>query len=125
MPRPLLQDQIDDWVSAESPWIRQGNGDTRIYPAVEKEIGPLDTDPGKAELTALYVSPRHVGRNRHDAQAEVEALSGEADIHALHLSSTLNAVGFYERTGFVRQYDSSYTLPCGTVLPCVRMMKRL
>jgi len=125
---PYSQDQIDDWVSALNP-----HGYVKVMEtlefilAVEKEIVGLSIlDPGKAELTALYVSPRHVGQGIGTMLvAEVEALSGEADIHALHLSSTLNAVGFYERTGFVRQYDSSYTLPCGTVLPCVRMMKRL
>jgi len=125
---PYSREQIDDWIGSLNPAGYVKAMETlEFILAVEKDIVGLSIlDPEKAELTALYVSPRHIGRGiGRMLVAEVEALSRETGIYRLRLSSTLNAVGFYERMGFVRRYDSSYTLPCGTVLPCVRMMKRL
>lgn len=125
---PYSQEQIDDWISALKPdgYIKAMEMLEFIL-AVERDIVGLSIfDPGKGELTALYVSPRHAGHGiGMMLVAEVEALAAEAGISRLHLNSTLNAVGFYERAGFVRHGDSSYTLPCGTVLPCVKMMKIL
>lgn len=121
-------EQINDWIDALKPEGYVKAMETLEFMlAVEGEIVGLSIfDPEKAELTALYVSPRHVGQGiGRELVTEVEALSREAGIFELHLNSTLNAVLFYERMGFVRQGDSAYALPCGTVLPCVRMAKRL
>lgn len=122
------QDQIEDWIGALKPdgYIKAIET-LEFMIAVEEDIVGLSIfDPGKAELTALYVSPRHTGQGIGTMLVtEVEALSREARIYELSLNSTLNAVRFYERKGFVRQRDSSYTLPCGTVLQCVRMIKRI
>jgi hypothetical protein len=43
----------------------------------------------------------------------------------LHLSSTLNAVAFYEAHGYVLIERSSVTLGDGTPLPCAKMSKSL
>jgi GNAT superfamily N-acetyltransferase len=120
--------QIDDWVGALKP-----EGYVKAMEALEFMLADEEDivvqsifDPEKAELRALYVSPLHAGQGIGMALiTEVEALSREDGIFELHLNSTLNAVHFYERIGFVREHFWSYILPCGTMLPCVRMSKKL
>jgi GNAT superfamily N-acetyltransferase len=89
-------------------------------------VGMCIFNAEKAEITALYVSPPHVGKGVGTALVrEVEAMAREGGLRELHHRSTLNAVGFYEKMGYSRIEWSVYVLPGGTELPCMIMAKCL
>ncbi len=83
-------------------------------------------DLGQSLINATYVSPkavrRGVGRRLVEA---MEQLAKQGGVSRLQLNSTLNAVPFYERLGYVQRGASSNRLPTGTELPCVVMTKDL
>ena len=86
-------------------------------------FGHLDQKKGRIE--DLYVSPRYVGLGI--GKTILLALEREAEelgLKILHLSSTLNAVPFYERGGYRSQNHSKHLLPSG-LLTCILMTKEL
>ena len=89
-------------------------------------LGLCIADPAGAEVMALYVAPRAVGRGvgRTLLGAAEELMSG-AGLGRVRLNSTLNAVGFYLAQGYRRGEEGSHRLPGGILLPCVGMEKEL
>lgn len=83
-------------------------------------------DLSQSLINATYVSPkavrRGVGRRLVEAMEDV---AKEGGVLRLHLNSTLNAVPFYERLGYVQKEASYNRLPTGAELPCVVMTKNL
>jgi GNAT superfamily N-acetyltransferase len=83
-------------------------------------------DPKESLINATYVSPKTVRRGIGRGLVEtMENAARQAGVSQLHLSSTLNAVAFYERLGFVQVKAASNRLPTGVELPCVTMTKDL
>jgi putative acetyltransferase len=83
-------------------------------------------DLGDSLINATYVRPdaagRGVGRRLIE---EMEGIAIQNGASRLRLRSTLNAVPFYERLGFVRQKAAFNRLPTGIELPCILMTKDL
>jgi putative acetyltransferase len=83
-------------------------------------------DPNTALINATYVSPREVGRGVGRALLEaMEAEATQGGFSQTRLNATLNAVGFYERTGYVQHGLDQNRLPSGVELPCIDMRKNL
>lgn len=121
-------EQIDDWLSAVKPkgYIAAMELCDFMVAMDGGIVGLCIFNAAKAEITALYVSPRAAGRGvGRLLLQEAEALAREGRIRGLHLKSTLNAVSFYEHMGFTRIERVVYVLPSGTELPCVLMEKHL
>jgi putative acetyltransferase len=80
--------------------------------------------PSRGEVVAMYVHPEHartgIGTRLFREIEQVAAASGLA---AMHLSSSLSAVSFYERLGFVAGPRSVHRLGNGTEIPCVAMTR--
>jgi N-acetylglutamate synthase-like GNAT family acetyltransferase len=77
-------------------------------------------------IEAIYVSPTCVRLGVGTILLErLEEAAREIGINSLHVCSTLNAVGFYERNGYQAKGKTVYRLPPHIDLPCVRMDKRL
>lgn len=89
-------------------------------------VGFAELDPAAAELTGLYVSPaagrRGVGR---ELLRTLEERARAFGLESLSLTSSLNAVAFYERAGFEPLARLSTTLGPGVERASVRMSKRL
>jgi GNAT superfamily N-acetyltransferase len=83
-------------------------------------------DLGQSLINATYVSPeavrRGIGRRLVEAMEDAARQGG---VSRLHLNSTLNAVPFYERLGYVQREAAYNRLPTGAELPCVAMTKDL
>lgn len=81
-------------------------------------------DLSQSLINATYVSPkavrRGVGRRLVEA---MERLARQGAVSRLHLNSTLNAVPFYERLGYLQREAACNRLPTGAELPCVVMTK--
>jgi putative acetyltransferase len=77
-------------------------------------------------INAIYVSPRAVrrgvGRRLHEA---MEGIARQQGATRLQLSSTLNAVPFYEDLGYLQNGAGTNRLPTGVELPCILMTKDL
>ena len=88
-------------------------------------VGFGHLDQKKGTIEDLYVSPQHVGLGI--GKTILQALEREAEasgLKILQLSSTLNAVPFYERGGYRSQNHSKHLLPSGLVI-CLLMTKEL
>lgn len=98
-----------------------------FYVAVESGsiIGFGNLNQKSGEIESLYVDPDYVGRGV--GKRILEALENAAvgsGLKLLHLSSSLNAVKFYEMAGYQRQKQKRCLLPFEMVI-CVPMSKEL
>jgi GNAT superfamily N-acetyltransferase len=98
-----------------------------FYVAVEggSIIGFGNLNQKSGEIEALYVDPVYVGRGV--GKRILEALENAAvgsGLKFLYLSSSLNAVKFYEMAGYKRQKQKRCLLPFEMVI-CVPMIKEL
>jgi putative acetyltransferase len=83
-----------------------------------------DADAG-GEVRAVYVHPEHAGRGVGSALlAELEGYARGAGVGSLELSASINAVGFYERSGYERVREDTYDTG-GAELDVVVFRKRL
>ena len=91
-----------------------------------KVLGFGIVDLGESFINATYVSPVAVGHGIGRRLVEaMEQIAIDNGLNQLHLSSTLNAVPFYERLGYVQTGAGSNRLPTGVELVCVKMTKAL
>ena len=76
------------------------------------------------EIEALYTSPevRGTGVGLNLLQ-EIERRARDMGLDTLHLNASLNAVGFYQKAGYVAQPQSTYRLANGFEIRCVPMSK--
>jgi len=98
-----------------------------FYVAVEGEtiiaFGNLNQKSG--EIEALYVDPDHVRRGVGLKILEaLENTALDSGLERLCLTSSLNAVGFYEMAGYKPQKQKRWLLPFEMVV-CVPMSKEL
>lgn len=89
-------------------------------------VGFAALTPGGAAIDAVFVAPsamrQGVGR------ALVRAIEAEASARQqrrLHLFATLNAVRFFESTGYRQLEVTRFAHPCNIFLQCVCMERRL
>ena len=79
-----------------------------------------------AEIEAVFVAPdasrRGLGRQ---LMARLESAALDADLPALSLSSSLNAVAFYAALGYIAGAQKTYTTSQGLEIACVPMHKAL
>jgi putative acetyltransferase len=98
-----------------------------FYVAVEDEtiIGFGNLNKKSGEIEALYVDPEHLRQGVGIKILQVledEAL--DSGLKRLCLTSSLNAVGFYEMAGYRPQRQKRWLLPSEMVV-CVTMTKEL
>ena len=120
--------EIADWSEVLKPIrynepIKRGSFFVAVDDNVIVGFGNLNQDSG--EIEAVYVAPAYVGRGvgRQILQA-LESVAREVGLTVLRLSSSLNAVQFYENAGYRRQKQKRYLLPCEMVA-CLPMVKEL
>ena len=83
-------------------------------------------NPVSRELEALYVHPDHAGRGIGRALLlHLEGLTRKVGVASLRLTATLNAVPFYERSGWVVASRGMHTHPSGLALACAFMTRDL
>ena len=79
-----------------------------------------------AAIQGLYVSPEVKGRGvGWKLLSTLEERARAYGLKSLRLTSSLNAVPFYERAGFKAVEELSETISPGVVRACVRMLKEL
>jgi GNAT superfamily N-acetyltransferase len=122
-------EQLADWTAALLPAVYEALFAThRIFVADDgADVMAFGVfDPNTALINATYVHPSAVGRGLGRALlTAVEDEARAAGFVEVRLNATLNAVGFYERLGYVSRGRESNRLPSGVDLPCERMRKNL
>ena len=116
-------EQIESWVGVLRP--ERYPLDTSFFVvAVDDESVVGFGEYHDAEIAAVYIHPSHVGRGI--GRMIFDALENEArgsGATSLHVTSSLNAVAFYE--GFQREGEATYTSRGGREIPCRRLTKQL
>ncbi len=93
---------------------------------LERILGFGFIDTARCQLEAAFVDPKAVGMGIGKLLAtELEAQAKKAGVEALRLSSSLNAVGFYQKLGYVAGDETQWQHPSGIKLMCVPMCKLL
>lgn len=86
--------------------------------------GMIRLDSGK--IDALFVKPAHMAKGFGRMMLKhLESIAVDAGLDHMELDSTLNAVAFYRKSGFVGEEVSVYHSPRGVSLACVPMGKRI
>ncbi|MHA3774439.1 GNAT family N-acetyltransferase [Verrucomicrobiota bacterium sgz303538] len=103
--------------------------ESNLFLVAEREaevIGFAEFEPSRGEIVAIYVHPQHSrqGVGTRLVQA-IERHAFESGLHELCLSSSVTAVPFYERFGFVSGQRTNHRLGDGTEIPCVQMRRDL
>jgi GNAT superfamily N-acetyltransferase len=121
--------EITQWLDSLRPEAYDRVLREREVFVAEKEneiVGYGQLDLQDKEIEAIYVSPTCVGQGVGMLLLErLEEVAGESGVTWLHLCSTLNAVGFYERKGYQARGNTVCRLPTGVNLSCVRMVNQL
>jgi putative acetyltransferase len=89
-----------------------------------KIVGFGQLNPGNGEIEAVYVSSTHLkmGVGQHLYQT-LELIAKEKGIQRLSLISSLNAIEFYRRLGFIPKEETVHKIADDTTLQCVEMEK--
>jgi GNAT superfamily N-acetyltransferase len=106
---------------------KQSIGEKDFYVALDGEIlgyGILNRE--KHEIEALFVSAEAKGKGvGSKLLKQLEEIARSLGLEMLSLNSSMNAVAFYQRAGFVAHEESKYRLHSGTEIRCVPMTKVL
>jgi putative acetyltransferase len=120
---------VDAWVAGVATWrvgVDPARRDVLVTEEGDRVVGFAALDASNGDVTAVYVDPaawrRGVGRDLLDAVETIARLRG---IATARLDASLNAVAFYEATGWRRERDAKRTLPGGRTIACVAMTKDL
>jgi putative acetyltransferase len=122
-------EEIEAWAIPHTPErYKQSISSKEFCVAVEDEaivaFGVLN--PVSCEIEAVFVSP-DVGRRGVGLMilGWLEERGRALGFEVLSLNASMNAVGFYERAGYVALEKSKYRLTSGVEIACIPMVKRL
>lgn len=121
--------QIDAWSGVLSPESYSSLLRKRLMIVAVADasvVGFGQLNPEAREIEAIYVLPDRQGQGiGRRLLAELEQRARRLGLRKLEVSATLNAVGFYERHGYLRRRVAVHRMPTGLELQCVRMAKAL
>lgn len=123
------EEQIEAW-SGPRPAGRfeRAIREREFYVAEEggEVVGFGNLNPEACEVEAVYVAPAAAGRGVGlELLRTLEARARELGLKRLRVDASLNAVGFYERAGYVLQSTGAHRLWNSVDLPCAHMSKEL
>jgi len=128
--KSYTREQINAWTSVLTPSVyNQALREKEFLVAYDSQqdllgIGILDV--GNAEVSAIYIHPDAVGKGIGSKLLNrLEKIARNNNIYKITIHSTLNAKGFYMAHGYLEQELTFHTLPNGSKLECIRMIKDL
>ena len=120
---------VSNWSSAPMP---DGFADVLVHHGAlvfeeqNQLLGFGFVDIGQSSLEALFVSPDCAGKGYGKLIAsELLSIAANAGVKRLTLSSSLNAVKFYQRLGFESKKETLWVHPLGFEIASVLMEKQL
>lgn len=123
------QEVIDIWANGLRPEKYEAAIDAYEFFVAEESgavVGFAELNQTNGEVQGLYVSPDVAGRGAgRELLSTLEERACAFGLKSLHLTSSLNAVSFYERAGFKTVVKMTRTLGPGVYRESVRMCKEL
>lgn len=120
---------IAGWVEILSPAIYEDAIEHKIMILAEENkeiIGLGILDLAQAEIGAIYIHPKATGKGYgRKLLQELESIALKNKVNQLTLCSTINALGFYQRHGYISANKTFHELPNGIKLECITMNKTL
>jgi putative acetyltransferase len=119
--------QLASWASSVASDPIQPSNTSHLFIVAEGAngiVGFADFADSGGELLSIYVHPEHarLGLGSMLLQA-IETRARAAGARQMVLNSSLTAVPFFERVGFVASAPTARRLPDGTDLPMVPMRR--
>lgn len=122
-------EEIAHWTGILSPGIYEHAIQEKIMIVAVEDgeiLGLGIIDIIHSELCAMYIHPCSTGMGiGKKILARLEALAGDNGIDRLTLGSTMNALGFYKKHGYVEEGEMFHELPGKIRLRCIKMHKIL
>lgn len=122
-------EQIHSWVGNKEPSSYVESIDhLEMFVAEDSQtvvgFGQLNPETGKVEAVYVHPSANRRGFGRA-LLAQLEKAARSHHIQELHLSASLNSIGFYELAGYRPGSESRHRLRSGVEIPCVTMTRTL
>lgn len=121
--------QVGEWVELRTPQHYEESitsGCVLVVEFTKSVVGFAVFSTETGELDALYVHPEYVSHGiGSQLLAAVESQALNQGLSEITLNATLNSASFYERRGYSSLGPTTYQLPSGIELPCVRMRRAL
>ena len=123
-------EQLSAWTSVLTPSVYdQALKEKIVLVAYDSQqnlqgLGILDIE--NSEISAIYINPDVAGKGIGTTLLnELELTARSSKIFRITVHSTLNAKNFYMNNGYIDQELTFHSLPNGSKLECLRMIKDL
>jgi putative acetyltransferase len=119
--------QLEPWVSRRTPELFERMLEHQELHVAEQNgqvVGYGQVDLESGQIVAVYVKPE--AAHKGIGTALLEALEAQARFHGwprVHLTTTLNALPFFEKHGYERVGPFDHEVANDVILPCVNMRK--
>ena len=124
------REQLNAWTSVLKPSVYNQALKEKVFLVAYNPqqdllgLGILDVE--NAEISAIYINPDDTGKGLGTRLLnELEMTARNSKIFRIAVHSTLNAKSFYMSHGYIEQELTFHTLPNGSKLECIRMIKDL
>ena len=123
-------EQLNAWTSVLTPSVYDQALKKKIvlvaYDSQQNLLGLGILDIENSEISAIYINPDVAGKGIGTTLLnELELTARSSKIIRITVHSTLNAKNFYMNHGYIDQELTFHSLPNGSKLECVRMIKDL
>lgn len=123
-------EQLNAWTSVLKPSVYDQALKEKVvliaYDSPQDLTGLGILDIENSEISAIYIHPDAAGKGIGTKLLnELEITARNNKIFKITVHSTLNAKGFYLKHGYLEQELTLHSLPNGSNLECVRMIKEL
>jgi len=124
------REQLIAWTSVLTPSIYDHALKEKVvlvaYDSQQDLLGLGILDIENSEISAIYINPDAAGKGIGTKLLnELEMTARNNKIFRITVHSTLNAKSFYMNHGYIAQELALHSLPNGSKLECVRMIKDL
>ena len=123
------ESQVEAWAKVQPPGNFPDTILERDFLVAEGDgeiLGFGFVDRYRAEVEAIFVGPEFSRRGiGSELLARLETIARQAGLQRLTLSSSLNAVRFYQAAGYQAIGETTWHHPAGFSLACVAMAKDL
>ena len=119
--------QLEPWVARRTPELFERVLEHQELHVAEEDgriVGYGQVDLESGQIVAVYVIPEAAGHGV--GSALLAHLEDQARMHGwprVHLTTTLNALPFFEKHGYERVGPFDYEVATDVILPCVNMRK--
>jgi len=116
----------EESIANEGKALENSDRITIVAEEYSKMTGLCTIDVSEGLLKQCYILPEYSGMGiARELVKRVEIIAKERGLQSLKLSSSLIALDFYKKQGYITLHSYNYELDNGLQMPCVMMEKIL